>query len=185
VLGQVQETFIVSTTDDEVFFLDQHVVHERVIFEQVRGQLEAGPLPSQALLFAETLELGPASRALLERWREPLERLGFAFEGFGGDAIVLRAVPTLLKGDEPRRLIEGAVEELADPKVSTPTLDRALAFVACRAAVKASTPLAPEEMERLVADLETTETPYFCPHGRPIVSRVSMHEIRRELKRTW
>jgi DNA mismatch repair protein MutL len=185
VLGQVQETFIVSTTDAEVFFLDQHVVHERVIFEQVRAQLAAGPLASQALLFAESLDLGPAARALLERWRAPLERLGFAFEGFGGDAIVLRAVPTLLKGDEPRRLIEGAVEELADPRISTPTLDRALAFVACRAAIKANTPLGPEEMERLVADLETTETPYFCPHGRPIVSRVSMHDIRRELKRTW
>jgi DNA mismatch repair protein MutL len=185
VLGQVQDTFIVSTTEDEVFFLDQHVVHERVIFEQVRGQLEAGPLPSQALLFVETLDLGPASRALLERWREPLERLGFAFEGFGGDSVVLRAVPTLLKGDEPRRLVEAAVEELADPKAGGPALDRALAFVACRAAIKASTPLAPEEMQRLVADLETTETPYFCPHGRPIVSRVSMHDIRRELKRTW
>lgn len=189
VLGQVQETFIVSTTDTEVFFLDQHVVHERVIFEQVRGQLAAGPLPSQALLFAETLELGPASRALLERWRQPLERLGFAFEGFGGDAVVLRAVPTLLKGDEPRRLVEAAVEELADPKADAaagqPAVDRALAFVACRAAVKANTALAPEEMERLVADLEATETPYFCPHGRPIVSRVSMHDIRRELRRNW
>jgi len=185
VLGQVQDTFIVSTTEDEVFFLDQHVVHERVIFEQVRGQLEAGPLPSQALLFVETLDLGPASRALLERWREPLERLGFAFEGFGGESVVLRAVPTLLKGDEPKRLVEAAVEELADPKAGGPVLDRALAFVACRAAIKANTPLAPEEMQRLVADLETTETPYFCPHGRPIVSRVSMHDIRRELKRTW
>ena len=107
-----------------------------MIFEQVRAQLAAGALPSQALLFAETLELGPASRALLERWREPLERLGFAFEGFGGDAVVLRAVPTLLKGDEPKRLIEGAVEELSDPKVTGPTLDRALAFVACRAAIR-------------------------------------------------
>jgi DNA mismatch repair protein MutL len=185
VLGQVQETFIVSTTEDEVFFLDQHVVHERVIFEQVRGQLEGGPLPSQALLFTETLELGPAARALLERWRVPLERLGFAFDGFGGDSIVLRAVPTLLKGDEPKRLVQAAVEELADPKAGAPGLERALAFVACRAAVKANTPLAAEEMQRLVAELETTETPYFCPHGRPIVSRVSMHDIRRELKRTW
>jgi len=185
VLGQVQETFIVATTDDEVFFLDQHVVHERVLFEQVRAQLDAAPLASQALLFPETLELGPASRVLLERWRGPLERLGFAFEEFGGAAVVLRAVPTLLKGDEPKRLVEAVVEELADPKAGEPTLDRALAFVACRAAIKANTPLAPEEMERLVADLETTETPYFCPHGRPIVSRVSMHDIRRELKRTW
>jgi DNA mismatch repair protein MutL len=185
VLGQVQDTFIVSTTEDEVFFLDQHVVHERVIFEQIRAQLAAGPLPSQALLFAQALELGPASRALLERWRAPLERLGFAFEGFGGDAVVLRAVPTLLEGDEPRRLVEAAVEELADSKAGEPALDRALAFVACRAAVKANTPLAPEEMDRLVGDLEATETPYFCPHGRPIMSRVSMQDIRRELKRTW
>jgi DNA mismatch repair protein MutL len=64
-------------------------------------------------------------------------------------------------------------------------VDRALAFVACRAAVKADTPLAREEMERVVADLAVTRTPYFCPHGRPIVSRISVSEIRRELKRTW
>jgi DNA mismatch repair protein MutL len=185
VLGQVQETFIVATTDDEVFFLDQHVVHERVIFEQVRAQVGAAPLASQTLLFPERLDLGPAARALLGRWRAPLERLGFDFEEHGSDAVVLRAVPTLLKGDEPKRLIEAVLDELADPKAGEPTLDRALAFVACRAAVKANTPLAAEEMERLVADLETTETPYFCPHGRPIVSRVSMHDIRRELKRTW
>ena len=185
VLGQVQETFIVATTDDEVFFLDQHVVHERVIFEQVRGQLDAAPLASQALLFPERLDLGAPARALLGRWRAPLERLGFGFEESGADSVVLRAVPTLLKGDEPKRLIEAVLDELGDPKAGEPTLDRALAFVACRAAIKANTPLAPEEMERLVADLEATETPYFCPHGRPIVSRVSMHDIRRELKRTW
>jgi DNA mismatch repair protein MutL len=185
VLGQVQDTFIVATTDDEVFFLDQHVVHERVIFEQVRARLDAAPLAAQALLFPETLELGAAARALLERWRAPLERLGFAFEEFGAEAIVLRAVPTLLKGDEPKRLIEAVLTELGDPKAGEPTLDRALAFVACRAAVKADTPLVREEMERLVAELELTQTPYFCPHGRPIVSRLSMHDIRRELKRTW
>ena len=185
VLGQVQETFIVATTDDEVFFLDQHVVHERVIFEQVRAQLDAAPLSSQALLFPERLDLGPAARALLGRWRGPLERLGFALHEQGTDVVVLTAVPTLLKGDEPKRLVEAVLDELGDPKAGEPTLDRALAFVACRAAVKANTPLAPEEMERLVADLEVTETPYFCPHGRPIVSRVSMHDIRRELKRTW
>jgi len=185
VLGQVQETFIVATTDDEVFFLDQHVVHERVIFEQVRGQLDAAPLASQALLFPERLDLGAPARALLGRWRAPLERLGFGFEESGADSVLLRAVPTLLKRDEPKRLIEAVLDELGDPKAGEPTLDRALAFVACRAAIKANTPLAPEEMDRLVADLETTETPYFCPHGRPIVSRVSMHDIRRELKRTW
>ena len=91
----------------------------------------------------------------------------------------------LLKGDEPRRLVEAAVEELAGPRAAEPALDRALAFVACRAAVKANTPLAREEMERLLADLARTRAPFFCPHGRPVVSRVSLHDIRRELRRTW
>ena len=185
VLGQVQDTFVVSASDDEVFFLDQHVAHERVIFEGLRRELDSGKSASQALLFPEPLDLPPGARAVLERWRAPLERLGFAIEGFGGDAIVVRAVPALLKGDEPKRLIEAAVDEFAGPKAGEPALERALAFVACRAAVKANTPLAREEMERLVTELGASETPYFCPHGRPIVSRVSLGDIRRELKRTW
>jgi DNA mismatch repair protein MutL len=185
VLGQVQETFIVATTEDEVFFLDQHVVHERVLFERLEAELASGGAPSQALLFPDPVALPPAARALLERWRPPLERLGFGFDEGPGATVVITAVPTLLKGDEPRRLLEAAVDELGGPKAGEPAVDRALAFVACRAAVKANTALAREEMERLVADLSKTRTPYFCPHGRPIVSRVSMHDIRRELKRTW
>jgi DNA mismatch repair protein MutL len=185
VLGQVQDTFVVSTFGEEVFFLDQHVAHERVLFERFRREILDGVPAAQTLLFPEPLELPPAACALLERWREPLERLGFAFEGFGGPAIVVRAVPALLKASEPRRLIEAAVDEFAGAGTGAPTLDSALAFVACRAAVKANTPLAREELERLVVELSATETPYFCPHGRPIVSRVSLHDIRRELKRNW
>ena len=185
VLGQVQDTFVVSTSEEEVFFLDQHVAHERVLFERLQHELRDGTPAAQSLLFPEPLELPPASCALLERWRGPLERLGFAFEGLGTTAIVVRAVPALLKGNEPKRLIEAAVDEFGGPGAGEPTLDRALAFVACRAAVKANMPLAREEMERLVVELSTTETPYFCPHGRPIVSRVSLHDVRRELKRTW
>ncbi len=185
VLGQVQETFIVATSDDEVFFLDQHVVHERVLFERLEEDLAAGAPASQALLFPETVDLPPAARALLERWRPTLERLGFAFESSAADALVVTAVPALLKRDEPRRLLEAAVDELGGPKAEAPAMERALAFVACRGAIKANTPLAREEMERLVADLDRTRTPYFCPHGRPIVSRVSMLDIRRELKRNW
>ncbi|MBI2216368.1 MAG: DNA mismatch repair endonuclease MutL [Candidatus Rokubacteria bacterium] len=185
VLGQVQSTFIVSTSDQEVFFVDQHVAHERVIFERLTAELAAGAAPAQALLFAEPLDLAPAGRALLERWREPLERLGFAFEGFGGQAVLLRAVPSLLKGDEPRRLIEAAIDDLGGPRGGEPSVDRALAFVACRAAVKAGMPLAHEEMERLITDLGATLTPFFCPHGRPVVSRIALSEIRRELRRSW
>jgi DNA mismatch repair protein MutL len=185
VLGQVQDTFIVSTSDREVFFVDQHVAHERVLFERLQADVSAGAPASQALLFPESLDLPPAARTLLERWRQPLERLGFVFDGLDGAQPTLQAVPALLRGDEPRRLVEAAVDELAGPRGGQPALDRAMAFVACRAAVKANTPLAREEMERLVADLSGAATPYFCPHGRPIVSRVSMQDIRRELKRNW
>jgi DNA mismatch repair protein MutL len=185
VLGQVQNTFIVSTSEQEVFFLDQHVAHERVLFERLQADIAAGSVASQTLLFPEPLDVTPAARALIARWQEPLERLGFAFDGIAGERIFVCAVPTLLKHEEPARLIEAAVDDLGAATAGAPAVDRALAFVACRAAVKADTPLAREEMERLVVDLSATATPHFCPHGRPIVSRISVAEIRRELKRTW
>ena len=185
VLGQVQDTFVVAASEDEVFFVDQHAAHERVIYERLQAALASGAPPSQELLFPEPLELAPAARALLERWRGPLERLGFAFEGFGGDSIVLSAVPGLLKADEPRRLVEAAVDDLSGPRAGEPVLDRVLSFVACRAAIKANTALSGEEMERLVGELSATAAPYFCPHGRPTMSRISMSDVRREVKRVW
>jgi DNA mismatch repair protein MutL len=187
VIGQLQDTFVVSASEDEVFFIDQHVAHERVLFEQLKRDLAGGPLDSQALLFPQSLELGPGKAALLAEWQGDLERLGFALEDFGGSSVLLRAVPSLLKGAEPRRLIEGLLDEVGAPtaKADSPIVDRALSFVACHAAVKAHAPLQREEMTRLLSDLSATETPYFCPHGRPIVSRLSLKDIKRELKRTW
>ena len=187
VVGQLQETFVVAATDEEVFFVDQHVAHERVVFERLEAELQAGPLASQELLFPETLELPPGLRARLDEWASTLERLGFALEGFGGGTRLVRAVPALLARREPRRLITRMLEELASPgkEGEAPLLDRALAFVACRAAIKAPAPLEREEMRRLLADLSATRTPFFCPHGRPIVSRLSLREIRKELRRTW
>jgi len=187
VVGQLQETFIVSGSDEEVFFIDQHVAHERVIFEDLRRDLNSGPLASQVLLFPQTLELGPGKAALLSEWSADLQALGFALEGFGSQSVLLRAVPALLKSQEPRRLIEGLLDEVGSPAGahSAPLVDRALAFLACRAAIKAHAPLQREEMVRLLSDLSATESPYFCPHGRPIVSRLSLKEIKRELRRTW
>ena len=187
VVGQLQDTFVVAATDEEVFFVDQHVAHERVLFERLEADLAAAPLTSQDLLFPETLELPPGQRELLAEWAPTLERLGFALEGWSGATCLVRAVPALLARREPRRLITRMLEELASPgkEGAAPQLDRALAFVACRAAIKAPAPLEREEMRRLLSDLSATRTPYFCPHGRPIVSRLSLREIRKELRRTW
>jgi len=187
VIGQLQDTFIVSASEDEIFFLDQHVAHERVLFERLLRELDAGPLASQELLFPQPVELGAGQAALVREWAPTLEGLGFRLEGWSGSTVVLRAVPVLLKGQEARRLIESLVEDVNRPRKGEPVplLHRALSFVACHAAIKAHAPLQREEMARLVADLATTQTPYFCPHGRPIVSRLSLRDIKRELGRTW
>jgi DNA mismatch repair protein MutL len=187
VIGQLQDTFVVSATDTEIFFLDQHVAHERVLFERLLADLDAGPLASQELLFPQPVELGAGQAALVQEWTETLEGLGFRLEGWSGATVVLRAVPALLRGQEPRRLIEALVEDVDRPRKGEPQplLHRALSFVACHAAVKAHAPLQREEMARLIADLAVTKTPYFCPHGRPIVSRLSLRDIKRELGRTW
>ena len=112
VVGQIEDTFIVAHTADEVFFVDQHVAHERVLFERLRGDLERGTLASQELLFPQPLELAPARLRALERVSPELARLGFALEGFGGGAILLRAVPSLLRTDELPRLADELSQEL-------------------------------------------------------------------------
>jgi DNA mismatch repair protein MutL len=187
VIGQLQDTFIVSASDEEVFFVDQHVAHERVLFERLLRELDAGPLASQELLFPQPIELGAGQAGLVQEWAATLEGLGFGLEGWSGSTVVLRAVPALLRGQEPRRLIEALVEDVNRPRKgeAVPLLHRALSFVACHAAIKAHAPLQREEMARLIADLAETQTPYFCPHGRPIVSRLALRDIKRDLGRTW
>ena len=149
--------------------------------------LAAGPLASQELLFPQTLELGAGQAALLQEWAETLEGLGFRLEGWGGSTRRAARGARAAQGQEPRRLIEALVDDVNRPRKGEPVplLDRALSFVACRAAIKAHAPLQREEMARLIADLAVTKTPYFCPHGRPIVSRLSLRDIKRELGRTW
>ena len=112
VIGQLQDTFIVSASDDEVFFIDQHVAHERVLFERLLRDLDAGPLASQELLFPQPVELGAGQAGLVAEWAPTLETLGFGLEGWSGSTVVLRAVPALLRGREPRRLIESLVEDV-------------------------------------------------------------------------
>src|SRR6185295_6879398 len=181
VIGQLEDTFIVSATEDEIFFLDQHVAHERVLFERLLADLDAGPLASQELLFPQPLELGAGQAALVQEWTETLEGLGFRLEGWSGSTVVLRAVPGLLRGQEPRRLIEALVEDVDRPRKGEPQplLHRALSFVACHAAIKAHAPLQREEMARLIADLAVTKTPYLPPrpaHRQPPVS--TRHQAR-------
>lgn len=186
-LGQMHDTYIVAYTADEVFFIDQHVAHERIIYERIKGELAGHPLPSQTLLFPQPLDLPLPRRALLDAWRPQLEQFGFTLEPFGGTGYLLRSVPSVLKREDPERLVDDLLKELPDAgqMPASQAHDRVLSFVACRAAIKANQPLEREEIAGLIDDLGATASPFFCPHGRPIVSRIPFREIKRGLKREW
>ena len=119
VIGQLQDTFIVAASDDEVFFIDQHVAHERVLFERLEARSSRVRCRRRTAVPAAA-RAGPGQADLLREWTPTLEKLGFALESFGGSTVLLRAVPVLLKGEEPRRLIEGLLDELGGPGATRP-----------------------------------------------------------------
>ena len=185
-LGQLRDTFIIAVDNDGVVFVDQHVAHERILFEQVMARLSAGRLESQRLLEPLLVELPPPQRAALETHGDELARLGFEVEAFGGGSVRVAATPALL----PRTACAGAVRELAgdlDRLERDAGVDEALrriaATTACHAAVKANDRLTTEKMTYILAELRRTAYSTVCPHGRPVMLRVTREELERRFER--
>ncbi|MGH9328836.1 MAG: DNA mismatch repair endonuclease MutL, partial [Vicinamibacterales bacterium] len=185
-LGQFRDTFIIAVDDEGVAIIDQHVAHERVLFEQVMERLTAGRLESQRLLEPLLVELSAGQRQALAAHAASLERFGFEVDEFGGDALRLTAVPALLAPSE----CEAAVRALADDlegldrgsKVDD-ALRRVAATMACHAAVKANYPLTMEKMRHILDELRRTAYSSVCPHGRPVVLRLTRREIEKNFQR--
>lgn len=185
-LGQFRDTFIIAIDDEGLAIIDQHVAHERVLFEQVMEKLSAGPLPSQRLLTPILIEMSAAQRQSLTPHAATLERFGLEIEEFGGDSIRLSAVPSVL---DPSAC-EAAVRALADDLEGLDRgsrVDDALrqiaATMACHAAVKANYPLTLEKMRYILDELRRTAYSSVCPHGRPVVLRITRREIERNFQR--
>jgi DNA mismatch repair protein MutL len=185
-LGQFRDTFIIAVDDEGVAIIDQHVAHERVLFEQVMETLTAGRLESQRLLTPALIELSPAQRQALAQHAHTLERFGMEIEEFGGDSFRLTAVPALLDPAE----CEAAVRALADDLEGLDrgarvedALRRIAATMACHAAVKANYPLTLEKMRYILEELRRTAYSSVCPHGRPVVLRMSRREIEKNFQR--
>jgi DNA mismatch repair protein MutL len=185
-LGQFRETFIIAVDDEGIAIIDQHVAHERVLFEQVMEKLTAGRLESQRLLAPILIELSPAQRHALAAHAATLDRFGVEIEEFGGDSLRLAAVPALLEPSE----CEAAVRSLADDLEGLDrgarvedALRRIAATMACHAAVKANYPLTLEKMRYILAELRRTAYSSVCPHGRPVVLRMSRREIEKNFQR--
>lgn len=186
ILGQVSNTYIVASTRQGLVLIDQHVAHERVLYEQLCYKRGALPIPKQHLLTPETLQLSRRDALLLQEKLPELEAIGFELEPFGVDTYLIRAVPAALKGD-PVQTLRDIVDELVELSVSKrlPVAREQIWITAsCKLAVKAGDPLSMPEMRKLIEDLARTENPYLCPHGRPITIILTWQEIERKFKRS-
>ena len=185
-LGQLRDTFIIAVDEDGIAIIDQHVAHERVLFEQVMERLTAGRLESQGLLQPLVLDLPPAERQTLAAHGAVLERLGFDVEAFGGDSVRIAAVPALVPLAASEAAVRGLAQDL-DGLDGGAAVDEALrrsaATTACHAAVKAHDRLTQEKMVWILDALRRTAHSSVCPHGRPVVLRLSRREIEKRFER--
>src|SRR5262245_55218346 len=185
-LGQFRNTFIVAVDDEGIAIIDQHVAHERILFEQIAERLTSRSLESQRLLTPVVLDVGPGERATLLQHAEKLSTLGFELEDFGGASIRVSAVPALLdwaRCEEALRAVASNLHDLAPGAGVEEALRAMAATMACHAAVKANDPLTREKMQYLLDELRRTEHSSVCPHGRPVVLRLTRREIERNFER--
>jgi DNA mismatch repair protein MutL len=185
-LGQFRDTFIVAIDDEGVAIIDQHVAHERVLFERVMERLAGGRLESQGLLMPLVLDV-PASdhQSLVGRAAE-LEQFGYEIESFGASAIKVTAVPAILDvADSAKALLALAhdLEGLDRGAGIQAAVQRIAATTACHAAVKANYPLSYEKMTHILEELRATAYSTVCPHGRPVMLRLSRREIEKNFER--
>ena len=186
VVGQVMNTFIVAETDHGVVIIDQHVAHERILYEYLCGLKGSSAIEKQALLVPQTLHLDRRSAFLLAEKLPEVVAVGFELEAFGGESYVVRAVPAAIRNKDPLKILRDLVDELVEASVVrklVPTREQIWITSACHMAVKAGDPLSIPEMEKLIIDLATTENPYLCPHGRPITITLNRDALMRMFKR--
>jgi DNA mismatch repair protein MutL len=185
-LAQYRESYILASDSEGLVIVDQHVAHERVLYEQILRQADAGSVERQALLFPKTLEVDPGRAHRLEAGRENLARLGLILEPFGPRTFLIREVPAILGNSDPESLILDLADELEESpgKGSLDRiLDRLAATTACHAAVKVNFPLTPEKMSYLLQELSRTTSPMTCPHGRPILLRLAHRDLEKNFHR--
>ncbi|MBS1706671.1 MAG: DNA mismatch repair endonuclease MutL [Armatimonadetes bacterium] len=185
VVGQIMNTFIIAENHQGMLIIDQHVAHERILYEKLRAGRGVVPVEKQSLLMPESLHLTAYQAGLLQENLEPLAALGFDIEPFGDGTFLLRAAPAALRRKSPSEVVVDILEELehGGNGCVSPTRDGIWITCACKMAVKAGDPLSLAEMEKLIVDLCETENPYLCPHGRPITLVMARGDLERKFKR--
>jgi DNA mismatch repair protein MutL len=186
VLGQARNTYIIALTEDGIAIIDQHVAHERVLYERLTEKRREHGTPAQRLAVPFTLSLSAAEAGLVRQRTEDFAAAGWDLEPFGGDAFLVRSIPIYAARKSHETLLRDIVDELVHHSVARRLVvqrEHVTITNACKMAVKAGDPLSMEEMTGLLAQLADTENPYLCPHGRPIVVTIPFHDIDRKFKR--
>ncbi len=189
-LGQLRDSFILAVNDEGLWIVDQHVAHERVLFEKILRERDTEQVQRQRLLMPMLIDLLPAQMVAFARIAEELERNGFEAEPFGPRTLAVKAAPVGLEGRELELMlqdvlsVEGETARLSQTENAEARRRRIAASMACHAAVKINMPLERSKIDWLLAELGKTEHPTSCPHGRPIALRYSHKEIERAFQRT-
>jgi DNA mismatch repair protein MutL len=189
-LGQLRESFILATGEDGLWIIDQHVAHERVLFEKILRDRQVERIQRQRLLMPMLVELKPWQIVIFAQIAEELEKSGFEVEPFGPQTLAIKAAPVGLEGAELERALTEVIEQSGADSDEHPQNEpfsslraRIAASIACHSAIKINTPLDPARMEWLLLELSKTEHPTSCPHGRPIALLYSWKEILRAFHR--
>jgi DNA mismatch repair protein MutL len=186
VLGQARNTYIIALTPDGIAVIDQHVAHERVLYERLTVKRFSAGIPVQHLAVPLTINLSRREALLLGEHCASFAASGWEIAPFGGESFVVRAIPAVLVNKSYEQILRDMIDELVNQSVSRRLLvqqDHVTITNACKMAVKAGDPLTIEEMTGLLEQLAETENPYLCPHGRPIVVTISFHELDKQFKR--
>ena len=186
VVGQIRQTYIVAEGGSGMYLIDQHAAHERVVFDQIRQRRQGDERPSQPLLSPLTAELSAAQAATLEGYVDLLADYGFVLDHFGDNAWLVRALPAGLAArasPDPAAALSDLLDAVAVEQVVMEREDALAATVACHGSVRAGMTLAQAEMDALLRQLQSTENPHNCPHGRPTVVHFSEYQLEREFGR--
>jgi DNA mismatch repair protein MutL len=189
-LGQLRDSFILAVNDEGLWIIDQHVAHERILFERILASRDVETVQRQRLLMPLLVDLQPWQMAVFADVADELEKNGFEAEPFGPRTLAIKAAPVGLEGREMERMLTEVIEQTGSSgatgnrRQDLETLrGRIAASIACHSAIKVNTPLESQKMDWLLKELSKTEHPTSCPHGRPIALRYSWKEIQRAFQR--
>ena len=185
-LGQIRNSFILATNESGLWIIDQHVAHERVLFERILKQRAAQKVESQRLLMPIVLELSPAQQAVFAEIADELAHNGFEAEPFGARSVAVKVAPAGVDAAQVEHMLHELLDQISREEQSL-NLEkiraRIAASIACHAAIKVNMPLEQNKMEWLLSELSKTDHPMSCPHGRPVVLRYSVKDIQKAFKR--